>query len=149
MFVRQFTPNDFQAVKEIYALSKLDELCFEDATYQLLPLDQDSRRLRLFTESEVCVFDQGGVKGFGAFYQNEIRFLFIHPNERGKGVGKRLLASMLDRIDGKAKLIIASSNRPARELYERFGFEVVRHFVTDYNGIDVAVSEMVREKFTR
>ena len=48
MQIRPFHSSDFSAILEIYALSKLDELRFEDQPFTLVPLDQDPPRLARF-----------------------------------------------------------------------------------------------------
>ena len=144
MAIRQFEQRDFPAILEIYALSKLDELRFEFSCFQLLPLEQDARRLSQLLASEIYVFDSGKIEGYGALFRNEIRALFVNPHCRQRGVGSQLMQFMLASVTGSAELYIAKSNLPARRLYEKFGFDVVDEFETDYNGVPVVASKMRR-----
>lgn len=144
MKIRPFCDKDYPRILEIYANSKLDELRFEEKTFILLPLDQDNRRLPPFKESDIFVYDDKNVLGYGAIFGSEIRALFVCPSARGQGVGKALLEFLLSRIDGESNLFIAKTNAPAKRLYEAYGFEVTKEFQTEYNGVAVLVNEMVR-----
>lgn len=55
--------------------------------------------------------------------------LYVTPDQRGHGVGSRLLLAMLDvlraRGAGAVHLMVRPENETARALYERAGFETV------------------------
>lgn len=146
MSIRKFQNGDFDAINEIYSLSKLDELRYEDGSFELLPLEKDDRRLREIMESRVFVYDDGDILGFGAVFENEIRALFVRPLFRGRGIGKRLLEYLIAQAGGSAKLYIAKSNAPARAMYQKYGFTLTREFEAYYNGNRVLANEMVRER---
>jgi ribosomal protein S18 acetylase RimI-like enzyme len=52
----------------------------------------------------------------------------VVPEHRGQGLGSRMLARTLDTADARglrrAELVVREDNRPAIELYRRFGFVV-------------------------
>lgn len=143
MEIRPFQPGDFATLAEIYTLSKLDELRFEEGQFEFLPLERDQKRLSGLMESRIYVWEQGRVLGYGAVCGNEIRALFVHPLARGKGIGSSLLSCLLSKVELPARLYVAKSNAPAKKLYQRFGFAVTREFQTDYNGKPVSANEMV------
>ncbi|MBV8466654.1 MAG: GNAT family N-acetyltransferase [Burkholderiales bacterium] len=144
MAIRSYTDTDFPAILHVYACSKLDELRFENRTFELVPLDEDTGRLAKFQDSDVLVFDDGVVRGYGAYNGSEIRSLFVHPQARGRKIGVQLLQAMLANIRGSATLNVAKSNRPAIQLYEQNGFSTVAEFVASYNGTIVAALTMSR-----
>lgn len=144
MKIRKYRKSDYDAIADIYAASKLDELRFEDARFELLPLDQDKRRFEQLLESEIYVHDDEGIDAYCANHGSEIRALFVHPKSRGKGIGKDLLKFLLAKISGEARLYVAQSNMPAKNLYKKFGFEVVAEFATSYNGVPVFANKMIR-----
>lgn len=144
MNIRKYDKNDYCAILDIYAASKLDELRHEDATFELLSLERDTKRLSQLLESEIYIYEADGVIGYCAHYGSEIRALFVHPKSRGKGIGKCLLEFLLAKIPGSAKLYVAKSNTPAKTLYTEFGFEVVEEFATAYNGTPVFANTMIR-----
>lgn len=144
MKIRPYNTSDYPAVLDIYAASKLDELLYEEARFTLLPLEQDPKRLGLLLESEIYVGEEAGIVGYCAKHGAEIRALFVHPDSRGKGLGRGLLEFLLAGIPGPAILYVARSNSPAKNLYVQYGFEVVDEFETSYNGIAVFANKMIR-----
>ena len=147
MNIRAYTQDDLSAISEIYNRSKLDELKFEDTEFSLLPLEKDEVRFKGLMESEVYVYQtQDQISGFAAIYENEIRALFVHPNGRGEGVGKKLMEFLLSNIQGQPCLFVVSSNRPAKDLYKKYGFSITDTFETTYNQVPVVANKMVLKK---
>lgn len=145
MSIRAYTQNDLAAIFDIYSRSKLDELKFEDKVFTLLPLEEDDMRLNGLMASEIYVHqEQGQILGFGAVCGNEIRALFVLPECRGLGVGKKLLEFLLSNIQGQPYLYVASTNQPAKYLYQRYGFSVTDTFETTYNKVAVIAQKMAR-----
>ncbi len=144
MNIRPFRDNDFQEILEIYANSKLDELRFETEVFELLPLEEDKTRLAALRESDIYVYEDGGVKGYGALCGSEIRALFVCPRARGKGIGKSLLDFIFLKVTGSVSLYVAKTNIPAKQLYLSVGFVITDEFETMYNGVSVLANKMVR-----
>ena len=75
----------------------------------------------------------GRLVGYGGFWHIEdkahISNVAIHPEYRRKGLGKKLLAHLLElaveRRATKATLEVRPSNIAAQRLYGSFGFEVI------------------------
>jgi ribosomal-protein-alanine N-acetyltransferase len=59
-----------------------------------------------------------------------VKNLAVHPERRGEGIGRRLLADgvsvLRDAGAATVKLEVRPSNDPARDLYERAGFDFLR-----------------------
>lgn len=145
MNIRPYTKRDLSKIIDIYNRSKLDELKFEDKLFTLLPLEKDDSRLSGLMESDIYIHEeQGQVFGFGAVFENEIRALFVDAKYRGKGVGKKLLEFLLLNIQGQPCLYVASTNYPAKHLYQKYGFRVIDTFDTTYNQIPVRAQKMAR-----
>lgn len=142
--IRQFREEDFTAVSEIYSQSKLDELRFEEQSFILLPIESDKERLAALMESDIYVFGEDNIAGYLAIHCMEIRALFVHPDSRGKGIGKQLLEYALALVKGKAILYVAKNNTPAKALYRSYGFSVVEEFETEYNGVPILANKMAR-----
>lgn len=146
MSIRAYIQDDLPVIFDIYNRSKLDELNFEDNIFTLLPLEKDEARLSGLIESDIYVYqEQERISGYGAICGNEIRALFVHPDFRGKGIGKNLLEFLLSLIQGQPCLYVASSNQPAKRLYQLYGFNVTDTFETTYNQEPVIAQKMVRE----
>lgn len=145
MTVRLFNKNDRASIFDIYNHSKIDELKYEDKDFMLLPLEKDDMRLGGLMESDIYVYEERGkILGFGAHHENEIRALFVYPESRGKGIGKTLLEFLLSNVHGQPYLYVASTNQPAKYLYQGYGFRVTETFETTYNEIPVIAQKMVR-----
>ncbi|MDP2915541.1 MAG: ribosomal protein S18-alanine N-acetyltransferase [Candidatus Aminicenantes bacterium] len=63
--------------------------------------------------------------------QDEIQInnIAVHPDFRGLGVGKAMMRNILDAVRAQgaifATLEVRISNKPARVLYEKLGFEII------------------------
>ena len=53
--------------------------------------------------------------------ENILLFVAVSPEERGKGMGRRIVEYALGKVEGGVKLHVEYDN-PARRLYERIGF---------------------------
>ena len=62
-----------------------------------------------------------------------LEMLFILSNERGKGVGKRLISYGIENYDVK-KLTVNEQNPQAKGFYEHMGFEVYKRTDLDEQG---------------
>lgn len=82
----------------------------------------------------VCVRDEHGMAaGFVAVEHQKIEMLFIHPEARGQGVGKRLLDYAVDTFGAK-RLDVNEQNEQALGFYLHMGFEVVGRSELDGTG---------------
>lgn len=144
MIIRPFNEDDFADIVDIYAKSKLDELKFEEKDVELIPLIEDQKRLTEFQESDVYVYEENRILGYGALFGSEIRSLFVTPESRGRAVGKHLLEYLISLVEGPVILHVVASNTPAKKLYEKYGFKVVGEFEATYNNVIVHANKMVR-----
>ncbi len=142
MNIRPYRTSDYSAVLEIYANSKLDELRYEEKTFTLLPLQNDKTRLDQLLECDIYVYEAENVIAYCAVFNSEIRALFVCPSARGKGIGKKLLTFLLNKLSGNVNLFVAKSNNPAKQLYVKHGFKVTNEFLTQYNGVNVLANRM-------
>lgn len=145
MNIRKFKEADFQAILDVYAASKLDELRNEKTAFELLPLEKDTKRLKRLLESDIYVCEEDYIIGYAAHCGSEISAIFVHPKGRRKGIGKCLLEFILAIIKGPAELYVAKSNTPAKELYKKYDFKIVEEFETTYNGVPVLANKMAQK----
>jgi len=65
---------------------------------------------------------QGAVVAFLAATGPHLDQLFVDPDHQRAGLGSLLLSAMLERRLRPVTLCVFEDNRPARALYEKFGF---------------------------
>ena len=146
MKIRPYKASDWEAVRDIYDLSKPDEMRGGVDVGAIIPLQQDPAGLALFHGSAIFVAEDGDrVIGFGGHRANYISWLFVHPEHRRKGVARALLNEMMEDLEGPATLNVGAWNLAARQLYHEAGFVATREFIGTFNGRDVAVLTLVYE----
>jgi ribosomal protein S18 acetylase RimI-like enzyme len=147
MKIRPYVDSDWEVVREIYDLSKPDEMRGAVDRGAILPLNQDPAMLALFRTSTIVVADEAEqILGFGGNKDNYISWLFVHPAYRRQGVARALLKEIIERLDGSITLNVAAENRAARQLYSSLGFVVVRDFAGQLNGHAVRVLTLSYER---
>lgn len=100
-------------------------------------VDLDAYLAKLGGEAEIvadCLADR--CRGVAAFYCNDhatkqafISLLLVHPRDRGIGIGRALVTSVLDvarrRGFTSCRLEVALDNAPAHAFYRSLGFHLV------------------------
>ena len=76
---------------------------------------------------------QGEILGFMGVSDNNLEMLFIHPNNRGMGIGRKLLDHAIDKLEVQ-KVDVNEQNKQAVGFYEHYGFKVVGQSALDASG---------------
>lgn len=85
-------------------------------------------------ETLLCMRDDAGqVIGFIGVEGADVATLFIHPDWRGHGVGRRLMEHVINRL-GANTVDVNEQNEQAIGFYKRMGFEVVGRSPLDGSG---------------
>ncbi|MDE1165936.1 MAG: GNAT family N-acetyltransferase [Pseudomonas sp.] len=71
-----------------------------------------------------CKDSRGRINGFAGVSGGKVEMLFIHPNYRGEGIGKRLLGYATEHLNA-SQLDVNEQNTQAVGFYLKQGFEVV------------------------
>jgi ribosomal protein S18 acetylase RimI-like enzyme len=141
--IREYTPDDWDAICAIYDIAKPDELRGSGDLRAIRSLCDDETMQALFRDSRVLVCEVDGcVIGFAGNKGNYISWLFVHPDFRRRGVAARLLREVLRPLRGTVALNVAKNNRPARALYEKNGFVLEKEFVGQWNGYECHVARL-------
>ena len=82
--------------------------------------------------------------GFMGMEGTSLEMLFLAPEERGHGLGRRLIALAVSEYS-VSELAVNEQNPAARGFYERMGFAVVRRTETDEQGGPYPLLYMRRE----
>jgi putative acetyltransferase len=70
-----------------------------------------------------CIRNNEKIIGFIGVADSNLEMLFIHPDSRGKRIGKVLLDYSIEKMDVK-KVDVNEQNEQAVGFYERCGFEI-------------------------
>lgn len=96
-------------------------------------------------ETLVVVEDSGKALGFMGIAEGCLEMLFLHPDARGRGLGRRLLELAI-REYGVMRLCVNEQNPEAKGFYEHLGFAVCGRKETDDVGNPFPLLEMVLQK---
>lgn len=77
--------------------------------------------------------ENGNPVGFMGIADQRLEMLFVSAQERGKGIGKRLLAYGMEQYSIK-ELTVNEQNPLAKGFYEHMGFEVYKRTALDEQG---------------
>lgn len=77
--------------------------------------------------------EKGQPVAFMGVQEGTLEMLFIAPEERGKGLGKRLIRYGIEKY-GVERLAVNEQNPKARGFYEHMGFQVYKRTETDEQG---------------
>lgn len=166
VLIRRAVPADAPAVAVIYNRAIADR----SSTFETEPRSMEDRRRVIESQGErhpVLVAEHSGeVVGWASIssyrprrcYEGVGEFsIYIHPDRRGKGIGKQLLLALLDEAArlGYWKLLsrVFSFNQASRALCASCGFREVgiyeKHSQLDGRWIDCVIVERVIEENVR
>jgi putative acetyltransferase len=84
--------------------------------------------------------------GFSGVAEQNLEMLFIHPHERGNGVGRTLLVNAIDEFNVN-KVDVNEDNPQAVGFYEKFGFTTYKRSALDASGKPYPILHMkLKEK---
>lgn len=121
--IREMVEKDRISLREIYYRSRKVTFDWQDSTtFKLEDFDKD-------TEDEVILVaeDEGVVCGFISLYipDNFVHCLFISPDFKSRGIGKKLLATAKQRLALPMRLKCLSRNEQALAFYKKAGWQQV------------------------
>lgn len=126
-------PYEFPRVLDVWEASvrathdfvtEADIQFFRPLVAEALPAIQD-----LF-----CIRDCAGrLGGFTAVVEGKVEMLFLHPEIRGQGGGKRLLNYAISTL-GATEVDVNEQNSQALGFYQHMGFEVIGRSERDSTG---------------
>jgi len=111
-------------------MAELELLCFSDPWKQeAIRKDIEDNPLARYTVAE----SEGRIIAFGGLWivvdQGHIIDIAVHPAYRRKGIGRRIVALMIERSEREGALAhtleVRESNEPALAMYASFGFHIV------------------------
>jgi putative acetyltransferase len=96
-----------------------------------------------------CIRDKNNkILGFSGVADHNLEMLFIHPEERGKGIGKLLLEYSI-KEQNVTKVDVNEDNKQAIGFYEKFGFKTYKRSELDSSGKPYPTLHMKLEKLPK
>lgn len=126
MKIRAYNEDDWPRLCEIHDAARRDELSSSSLSDAFLTLEQTARNEGLFDASVVVAESGGTVKGFAAFLDNELTWLYCHPASYRQGIGRALLRHVIETCRGPLYAEVLVGNEAALRLYLSEGFRVLR-----------------------
>lgn len=77
--------------------------------------------------------EQQNIIGFLGVAEQNVEMLFIHPDYRGKSIGKSLLTYAIEQMNA-TKVDVNEQNEQAVGFYQYFGFHVINRSELDASG---------------
>ncbi|HYC03702.1 MAG TPA: GNAT family N-acetyltransferase [Azospirillaceae bacterium] len=125
VLVRPYRPADWAAIEAVHDAARLDELRLSVGTSAFRSLAATAEPEGLFN-GQIWVAELGGrVVGFAATDEDEVGWLYVHPDAYRRGVGRALLRHAIDQVGGRARTSVLDGNIPALALYLSEGFVIV------------------------
>jgi GNAT superfamily N-acetyltransferase len=143
LVTRDYQETDWQQVRLIHDQARPIELEGSCDPRAFTPLADDESDLAEFQQCQkvvACLDDR--VVGFVGISGVEIGWLYVDPDESGKGVGRFLLKTALEAIKTSASVYVLDGNKRAINLYLSEGFSIVDTFKSDNNGYACTVLKL-------
>ncbi|MBK5001215.1 GNAT family N-acetyltransferase [Pseudomonas sp. S31] len=123
-------PQDFEELVQVWEASVRATHDFLPDYYIVLLREQVLRRYLDAVMLICCKDARQRICGFAGVTNGQVAMLFVAPDYRGQGVGKRLLRYAVAELDAE-RLDVNEQNHQALGFYLHEGFEVVGRSETD------------------
>ncbi|MEM9005891.1 MAG: N-acetyltransferase [Cyanobacteria bacterium P01_F01_bin.86] len=123
---RSYQSTDWLRLCEIHDASRLDELSLTVGMDAFLTLEQTAESEGLFEDKLVVAEVDGVVRGFVAYSDEELTWLYVDPQFYRQGVGRSLIRHVVADSTSAIELEVLEGNTPALKLYLSEGFRVIR-----------------------
>lgn len=125
MKIRNYIESDWNKLCEIHDLARVDELKAASLTEAFLPLEIVAEKEALFDYTVLVSENDDNVSGFIAFNDEEIAWLYVHPDMYRKGVGKALTDEVIALSKNYYTIEVLQGNTNALEFYKARGFKEI------------------------
>lgn len=124
--IRPYEAADWPRLCEIHDAARLHELEGTVGTDAFLTLEQTAENEGLFEEKLFVAEVDQGVRGFVAYGDDELTWLYVDPPFYRKGVGRALLQHAVAHAGPDLMIEVLEGNAPALALYLSEGFAVTK-----------------------
>ena len=121
--IRPYTPADYTSISRIHDAARKIELSLARLDDAFLPFSVAAEREDFFDYPHIDVAELNDqVVGFCAYTEEELAWLYVSPDLHRQKIGSALVRAALHNEPCISEIEVLFGNKPAKHLYETFGF---------------------------
>lgn len=118
-----YEDRHWAGIEWVHDAAREQELAYAKLDEAFLPLEIAAQREDLFDYQLYVGQIEDTVAGFVAFTEDELAWLYVHPDWQRRGIGRALANFALGHMEsGEKSVEVLCGNEPARQLYHSLGF---------------------------
>lgn len=122
VIIRKYKNIDYVQLCQVHDQARMQELIVGNAVDLYAPLEVAVYKEKLFSEKIYVAALDTQVVGFVAFRKNELGYIYVLNEFQGRGIGGKLLDTVIPYLERPAFLEVFPTNIKAKRLYRSRGF---------------------------
>ena len=122
VIIRKYKNIDYVQSCQVHDQARMQELIVGNAVDLYAPLEVAVYKEELFSETIYVAALDSQVVGFVAFRKNELGYIYVLNEFQGRGIGGKLLDTVIPYLERPAFLEVFPTNIKAKRLYRSRGF---------------------------
>lgn len=122
VIIRKYKNIDYVQLCQVHDQARMQELIVGNAVDLYAPLEVAVYKEELFSETIYVAALDSQVVGFVAFRKNELGYIYVLNEFQGRGIGGKLLDTIIPYLERPAFLDVFPTNIKAKRLYRSRGF---------------------------
>lgn len=122
VIIRKYKNIDYVQLCKVHDQARMQELIVGNAVDLYAPLEVAVYKEELFSETIYVAALDSQVVGFVAFRENELGYIYVLNEFQGRGIGGKLLDTVIPYLERPAFLEVFPTNIKAKRLYQSRGF---------------------------
>lgn len=122
VIIRKYKNIDYVQLCQVHDQARMQELIVGNAVDLYAPLEVAVYKEELFSETIYIAALDSQVVGFVTFRKNELGYIYVLNEFQGRGVGGKLLDTVIPYLERPAFLEVFPTNIKAKRLYRSRGF---------------------------
>ena len=122
VIIRKYKNIDYVQLCQVHDQARMQELIVGNAVDLYAPLEVAVYKEELFSETIYVAALDSQVVGFVAFRKNELGYIYVLNEFQGRGIGGKLLDTVIPYLERLAFLEVFPTNIKAKRLYRSRGF---------------------------
>ena len=122
VIIRKYKNIDYVQLCKVHDQARMQELIVGNAVDLYAPLEVAVYKEELFSETIYVAALDSQVVGFVAFRKNELDYIYVLNEFQGRGIGGKLLDTVIPYLERPAFLEVFPTNIKAKRLYRSRGF---------------------------